>query len=308
MLNLRYHVASLAAVFVALAVGIVIGVAIASGGKVADTTQGLREDELKALQKSLEAARERSGLAEADRAAMEDLLEEVYPGVMANRLAGKNVVLLFLGPIDGDLARAVEGMLADAGAETPTSVTALELPIDTEAIDAILVANPLLARYAGDAELGALGEALGRELVQGADPLLWDALRSEIVLEETGSLSLPASGVVVVETWAPETTDDAAQAERDRQAAALVAGLVQGMDRLGVPVVGVEASTSETSAVGLYRDLGVSSVDDVDTLAGRVALGLLLAGGPPGHYGTKDSATSGVAPPLEPLVVATVAE
>ena len=38
MFDLRYHVASLAAVFIALAVGIVIGVAIASGGSVEDAT------------------------------------------------------------------------------------------------------------------------------------------------------------------------------------------------------------------------------------------------------------------------------
>ena len=43
MFDLRYHVASLAAVFVALAVGIVIGVAIAGGGNLEETTQGLRQ-------------------------------------------------------------------------------------------------------------------------------------------------------------------------------------------------------------------------------------------------------------------------
>jgi hypothetical protein len=49
----------------------------------------------------------------------------------------------------------------------------------------------------------------------------------------------------------------------------------------------------------------VSSVDDVETLAGRVALALVLAGGGPGpgHYGVKDSASDGVAPPLESVPV-----
>jgi hypothetical protein len=47
---------------------------------------------------------------------------------------------------------------------------------------------------------------------------------------------------------------------------------------------------------------GVSSVDDVDTLPGRLALALLLAGGDPGHYGTKETADA-VVPRIEPLIV-----
>ena len=37
----------------------------------------------------------------------------------------------------------------------------------------------------------------------------------------------------------------------------------------------------------------------METLAGRVALALLLAGGAPGHYGVKDSASDGVAPAVD---------
>ena len=63
-------------------------------------------------------------------------------------------------------------------------------------------------------------------------------------------------------------------------------------------MVGVETTAEDASAIDLYRTQGVSSVDDVETLAGRVALALLLAGGTPGHYGVKDSAADGVAPPV----------
>ncbi|MGH3092476.1 MAG: copper transporter, partial [Gaiellaceae bacterium] len=42
-----------------------------------------------------------------------------------------------------------------------------------------------------------------------------------------------------------------------------------------------------------------SSVDDVETAAGRLALALLLAGGEPGHYGIKETATDGVTPPVD---------
>ena len=49
----------------------------------------------------------------------------------------------------------------------------------------------------------------------------------------------------------------------------------------------------------------MSSVDDVDTTVGRLALALLLAGGQPGHYGVKETATDGAVPPIEPVVTTT---
>ena len=78
-----------------------------------------------------------------------------------------------------------------------------------------------------------------------------------------------------------------------------VDGLLSGLQQSGIPVVGVETTTEDASAIDLYRQQGISSVDDVETLSGRVALALLLAGGASGHYGVKDSATDGVAPALD---------
>ena len=43
-------------------------------------------------------------------------------------------------------------------------------------------------------------------------------------------------------------------------------------------------------------------MDFVDTHVGRLALALLLAGGRPGSYGLKQTATDGILPPVEPLL------
>jgi hypothetical protein len=49
--------------------------------------------------------------------------------------------------------------------------------------------------------------------------------------------------------------------------------------------------------VPIFKSAGLSSVDDVDTPAGRLALVLLLAGSPSGQYGFKRSADN-VLPPF----------
>jgi hypothetical protein len=51
--------------------------------------------------------------------------------------------------------------------------------------------------------------------------------------------------------------------------------------------------------IEFYRDQGISSVDDVDEPAGRLALALLLGGAEPGHYGLAEEA-DGIVPPFDP--------
>jgi hypothetical protein len=307
MFDLRYHVASLAAVLLAIAVGIVIGVAIASGGEVEKRTLDLRESQIADLEQQLEAAQAQAEQSNRDQGGIEDLVEQSYSALMENRLSGKEVAVVFLGPLDGGLRRDIEKTLTDARAGSPVRVTALELPIDVTAIDDLLDDDSTLAAYVGDAQLGDLGEALGRELVFGGETPLWDLLDDQIVEERTGALTSSVDGVVVARSWIPEETEDPAEEGRHSQTEALLVGLLRGLNESGLPVVGVEESRSELSTVGAYRDVGISSVDNVDTLAGRMALGLLLAGGEPGTYGTKDSADA-VLPPIEPLTVATVVE
>ncbi len=78
----------------------------------------------------------------------------------------------------------------------------------------------------------------------------------------------------------------------------------RGSPLQGVPVVGVETTDSEATSVPTYRGHGFSTVDNVDTIPGRVALAVLLTGESPGDYGTKEDNTP-VLPPVEPVVPTT---
>ena len=60
------------------------------------------------------------------------------------------------------------------------------------------------------------------------------------------------------------------------------------------------ATTGQSRALTeLYRDQGISSVDNVDEPEGRLALALLLAEAQAGHYGVKETAEDGVVPPFD---------
>ena len=58
-----------------------------------------------------------------------------------------------------------------------------------------------------------------------------------------------------------------------------------------VPAVGVELSSTEPSQIPWYKGKGISSVDDLDNLAGQAALDYALAGDR-GTFGVKSTADS----------------
>lgn len=65
--------------------------------------------------------------------------------------------------------------------------------------------------------------------------------------------------------------------------------LIGELLRLGIRVVGCESSLSSTSCIPLYKSKGISTVDNADTLAGRMSVVLCMAGAT-GHFGVKDAA------------------
>ena len=88
MFDLRYHVASLAAVFLALIIGIVVGVGISGKGFVSDSERSLFNERIADLKSQLDSATRRGdGLARAQRAA-QSFVEDAYPALM-ERAAGR---------------------------------------------------------------------------------------------------------------------------------------------------------------------------------------------------------------------------
>ncbi len=211
MFDLRYHLASLAAVFIAIAVGIVIGVAIASGGSLEEATQSLQkslqEERIKSLEAELEQAQSSVEGLEGQQRAIVEVMGDVYPTLIADRLAGKRVAVLYLGPVNGTIRSSVQRTLADAGSDSSASGTVLSVPIDVAALDELLASDPLALQYVGDGQLDDVGAALARELAAGGETPLWDLLANQLVEERTGAFSDPVDAVVVSRSWWPEDVD-----------------------------------------------------------------------------------------------------
>jgi hypothetical protein len=219
---------------------------------------------------------------------------ESYPVLVRNRLHGKRVAVVFVGSVDSGIRSTIEQTLTDAGAEQ-VRLRAVTVPVDVRAVETKLAASPDTRTYRGRSNLESLGSELGGELVEGGDTPLWDALTDTLVEERVGGSKQPVDAVIVARTATPQRGPGGK----------ILLGLYQGLTATGVPAVGVETADTKASAVSVYRKAGLSSVDDLDTLPGRLALALLLGGAKPGQYGLKQSASDGVVPPVENIALAT---
>lgn len=264
MFDLRYHVASLAAVFLALIIGILVGVGIASQTSVEESERRVLEERIADLQRSLDRATADAELLRRQQTASATYIERSYPAVMEGRLRGVRVALLFVGQADPDLQEAVTQTLQDAGGPGLVRMRALLLPVDADAIT-----GPIDSDQGSALGLEEIGRRLGRELVSGGDTPFWDALAEVIVEDSLGGNREEADAVVVAHTARINHSPTAR----------FISGIYAGVSGSGVPAVGIERTTERPSRIAVYRGAGLSTVDSVDTQLGRVALAELLRGG-----------------------------
>jgi hypothetical protein len=290
MFDFRYHVASLAAVFFALVIGILVGVALASHG-LGNTERKRLEEDLRRAENQADVLRTQVETVMSGAAADRAFVEGTYKSVMAGRLKGRKIAVLFIGSSESVRRSAIATALADAGAGSPLRIRFVKVPVDPDLLAKRLANKPLLASYAGPDQLKNLGHDLGQEFVAGTDTPLWSALQNVLVEEKIGPAKPPADGVVIVRSVTPQTGPTAL----------FLKGLYAGLADVGVPAVGVERTNDAGSAIKAFQRAGFSTVDDIETQIGKLALVALLAD--PlltGSYGTKKTAQAPL-PPIAPL-------
>jgi hypothetical protein len=290
VIDLRYHVFSLVAVFVFFVVGVVVGVGLSGQGFVEEGERRRLNAEIERLRNQRDDAEARAEALEAQQRAGEEYVQRSYPVLMQGRLDGLRIARVVVGEVDeraADILDEVDRALADAGG-SPARLRALRVPVDHRALADALSSRPDLSEHSPPTDLRRLGRALARELVSGGETPLWDALSPVLVAQRSGSMSEDVDGVVVARSAPPQ---------RGRSAD-FVRGFYEGLDE--VPAVGVEETGAERSAIAVFARADLSTVDHVDTQVGRLALALLLAGASPGDYGVKDTAAAAL-PPVDPI-------
>jgi hypothetical protein len=290
MLDFRYHALSLVAVFLALAIGIVLGVTIGDS-LVSDAEKSLRGN----LRADVESAHQDAAKAHSDLNGRDRMLDQLYPGMVANRLAGERVAVVSWGPLPENVETGVRDAVAKAGGRLD-SISVFDEPLTD--LKAALGKEEYAIETADNESLGALGQELAHSLTAGGH--LGHSLRAALPDSFSGRFKR-ADTVAFFEAPPPSDSSDAQGVKErgDDRARTIETALLDELRKRTLAVVGVEASNTEPSQIPRYKSLHLSSSDSVDKSGGQIALVFAL-GGAKGTFGLKPTAN----PPLPPEALA----
>ena len=271
----RYHATSLIAVFIALAIGILIGAEF--GGDALNST---RRDLEHSLVGNLKDERSRADELNADLNRSDEFAERVYPALGRERLKGKRYAILALGGLPSPVTDEVEEVLGPTGGRL-VGVGVVREPVDVNGLAEDLAKTRFTDLQTNSDALTELGTGLGRQLVIGGS--LPDVVRGHLFSRASGNFG-GLDGVIVVRDQPEEM--GTVQREKTNQ---LETALMSGVIATRRPAVGVETSSDDSSSISFFQSNGLASVDDVDLTAGKLATVFALLGAD-GSFGVKSSA------------------
>ena len=283
MFDYRYHALSLAAVLFALALGVLIGVAIGDTNLVSSAKNGIVHN----LNAEVSEARSQAEHLQSELSSEEAFSKSLYPLAVHELLNGRSVGLVFLGEPSDSINSLVRAAITQGGGNLAT-VVAVRLPLNLAGISHEAAGTHYDALASSPQLIEKFGELMGRQLVSGGqlvDQELLSRVRGSLLSAFDGQLT-HLEGLVVARTVGTDMSPE--QAEADTR---FENGLLAGVAAVGVPVVGVELTTTNPSQVPWYKSRKISSVDDLDDPAGQAALLYALAGYP-GTFGVKPTADS----------------
>jgi Copper transport outer membrane protein, MctB len=287
--DFRYHALSLVAVFLALAVGLLLGVAIGDSGLVSSAKQDIEQS----LRGDVRASRAQADELRGELDHHETYEKQTFPDLVGGRLAGEHIGLLFLGDTDESSVDEVRDAVETAGADLRW-VGALSEPPDVSGLAERAQGTRYAAMSIDPSLLSPFAQRIGDQLVSGGR--LAGQARPSLMASFSGQLGAVDGVVVMRSPSRPDESDD-----QKGTTATLEDGVVAGLSRSDVPVVGVEEVDTDPSQVSWYRDRKLASVDSIDEVSGRAALVFALAGAD-GAYGVKSTAEA-----LLPRVVGAIA-
>ncbi|HLW17304.1 MAG TPA: copper transporter [Actinomycetota bacterium] len=299
MINLRYHIVSLVAVFLALAIGVIAGTTVINDQVV----KGLERSD-KTLRGSLKTQQDANAALNSQLSLWETWGSSVAKGLEKDQLKGKTVLLLMSSGIDGKIVSNVQNALTIAGASRGGSITFSSRWNFSDATAVQQLGSIFgLGPAATAADVGTQGaDKLASRMDAPGDPnSAGDVLQALshggfIQFSDPTGGSFPPAGSLVV--WLSSGAADPSPPD-GQFSLPLLRALVERVTVAVAEPMGSADSLCDQILGDTALSKTVATVDHADTIPGVAALivGLhdVAAGLPAPHYGTRRGTTA-VAP------------
>jgi Copper transport outer membrane protein, MctB len=272
MFDFRYHALSLVAVFLALAIGILLGATIGNS-LVSDADKGLRSS----LHQDVINARNAASQAQSQLSQRDKIISSALPMLVQGELTGQRVAIVATGSLPGRVESEVRQSVETAGGAVST-VAVFDAPGQLDSIE-----QAAGVRGSNPGVVQGFARRVVRSLVSGTGV----AVRMHRALPDSMRGDFRGVGAVVFyRSPPPDQETDQHKAVRE----AFENGLADGIQSEGIQAVGVEEQATNPSQVAWYKDHKMSSVDSVDLPGGQLALVFALTG-QSGTFGIKGGST-----------------
>lgn len=302
MIDFRYHIVSLVAIFMALAVGIVLG-----SGPLKDDISGFLEDRTQQLADEKVSLQGEVSALRAEIESSEQFAELSQPVLVDGLLTSRVTTVVVLPDVDGEQVDAVEDVVQAAGGSVGERVvieSAWSDPEESEILGRMAEEIAQGGRDGDPYELASqvLAEALLTPSGRAAGEPSLDSVGVLAAFENEGFISADEDEVI-----RGDTTIVIGPAGAYPNADLAVMPLLAAFDELGEGTVlsAPLGSDQAEGVIGVLRgsdvDGVVSSEDRLDTVNGVTSTALALAeqiAGGVGHYGTGEGSDGPAPDPL----------
>jgi len=278
MYNIRYHIASLVAVFLALALGLVLGGLVVRQGAFDSQQSAI----VSSLRKDFDSLKKQNSGLKKDLTTERAYSKQMTEAWVAGRMDGRTVLVISSGAKGEGLDEAVSAVKAAGG--TPAVVTVLKPGLGLGDEGAAADAARSVVGTATDLKTAATS-ALMAEWSQpaGVRPLT-DALERAGAIKTTGlAASVAATQVVDIAAF-------------DGKPDEIALDIAQAYAMAGLYALGAQTPTSDTGVALAASARKLSAFETLGTNTGTFTMIALFTGGQQGYYSLNEGATAAFPP------------
>ena len=291
MIDLRYLALTVISVFLALAVGLMMGSALGTPDHRDQVYTQLRS-QFQLLRDDNQRVQEESRQGERRRAARDQALRDLMPDVIRGRLQGKNIAVIICAPMDeGPFWSDLEGALKEAGADVGPVLHVPEQPAEPSE-----EAKSKLAPYVGrlTEEEGKFSAAVGvvRALARGVPEETVRELTAPTGIRMRGTYRGPIRRILLLTGESSDPEDHLP--DLTKRAETAIADVAR---QEGARVIAAETEAAKRQMISRLGGQVPATVDNIDSPAGIIAA-ILALDGRDGQFGVKPGAARAL-PPLE---------
>jgi Copper transport outer membrane protein, MctB len=312
VIDFRYHLVSIAAIFLSLAIGIVLGATA-----LQDPSLRLIENRTNQLAKDNQALREQVQQMRRVQEGENQFAQRLGPQLVQGRLSGERVVFVLLPGASQTIHDQATKMVSQAGATVSGQVTIQKKFLDDDQVtvldqlaETVKPSDITFPENATPYDKAAAVLAGAVVTTQQARAGSEDAAGGEILsgFKDQGFVTFsgkPGGRATLAVVIAPSTPYQGQGSDTDNQALVSLAAALDAGDR-GTVVAGPYQAAQDGGLIQVLRNAGaaerVSTIDTADTPSGQVVTVLALAAestGKSGKYGT-GSGVEGYVPSPSP--------